>query len=300
MERMQVFHRKGGKSGYSLSELYTNLTDLGEILEKVQTAKSYKEYELDEINRRHKDLLTKFESAADEVSMQEKGMVLVSERTIPEFFYNITMRYRSFWKVYEIISTLFGVGIIAFTLIILTYFSAYGHFPLMQHNGGGSPLIKAVGFMIGLVVGLCVHEFAHGIVLANNGIKIKQAGLMAGSMVGGFIEADEDTFFQADRKVHLRFNASSIGTNALLGVLLGFIAVLISSELLLFLSLGNLFFGIINSFPILPLDGGWVYEDLINIYLKNKIIKKILLSVRFAFGILWLILFTCSALGYNF
>jgi Zn-dependent protease len=209
------------------------------------------------------------------------------------------MRYRSFWKIYEMISTLFGVGIIAFTLIILTYFSAYGHFPLMQQHNGGSLLIKAVGFMIGLVAGLCVHEFAHGVVLANNGIKIKQVGVMAGSIVGGFIEADEDTFFQADRKVHLRFNASSIGTNALFAVLLGFIAVLTSSDLLLFLSLGNLFFGIINSFPILPLDGGWVYEDLINIYLKNKTIKKILLSVRFAFGIIWLILFTCSVLRYN-
>ncbi len=299
VQRIQAYNGKGMKADNSLNDVYSSFVNMGEILKQTQAENNNKTDELNDICVRYKDLFAKFEFVADEFNSQNKGMVLVSKRAIPEFFYNITMRYRRFWNIYEKIATFFGVGIIAFTLIILTYFSAYGHFPLLQQNSGGTQAIKAFGFIAGLVIGLCVHEFAHGVVLANNGIKIKQVGVMAGSMVGGFIEAEETTFFQADRRVHLRFNASSIGTNALLAVLLGLIAMLTSSGLLLYLSLGNLFFGIINSFPILPLDGGWVYEDLINIYLTNKIIRKILLYARFAFAILWLILFTFSVLSYH-
>jgi Zn-dependent protease len=97
--------------------------------------------------------------------------------------------------------------------------------------------------------------------------------------------------------VHLRFNASSIGTNFLTAVVLSLIGVLISSELLLYLALGNLFFGFINSFPITPLDGGWVYEDLVNLHLANKKVKGFFLSARFVIFVLWLLLFTFSCLS---
>lgn len=115
---------------------------------------------------------------------------------------------------------------------------------------------------------------------------------MATSMIGGFVEADEDTFLKADPTVHLRFNASSIGTNALLAIILIIIGLLLSSDIFIYLALGNLFFGFINSFPISPMDGGWVYEDLVKLYLKNKKIKSIFLGARFVFFVLWLILFT--------
>lgn len=299
LDRIQTVQGKGCTVDYSLSDIYSDLTDIGESLKKIHAEKNFSTDEVLDTDRRYKDLLVRFESIVNGNKLQNKGMVLASERTIPEFFYRITARYRGFWRLFEIITTFSGIGIIAFTLIGLTYFSAAGGFPTIGRFSGGLPLIKASGFIAGLVVGLFTHEFAHGVVLANNGIKITQAGLMAGSMVGGFIEADETTFFQADREVHLRFNASSIGTNALLAVIFGVIAVIIHSRFLFFIALGNLFFGFINSFPICPLDGGWVYEDLIKIYVKNTVLKKIFLSVRYAFAVLWLVLFTYSVLYHS-
>ncbi len=297
LARIQAFQGKGCAVDSSLNDVYFDLTDIGGYLKKVQAEKNRKiDQELGEITERHKKLLVKFEYITNEVKVQDQGMVIASESTLPGFFYRITSRYLGMWKFYEAITTLFGVGIVGFTLIILTYFFTFGNIPFIQFYEGGISGINCLGFVVGVILGLCFHEFAHGVVLDNNGIKIKRVGAVAGSIIGGFIEADETTFFQAEPRVHLRFNASSIGTNALVAVILGSIGLLISSELLLFLALGNLFFGFINSFPISPLDGGWVYEDLINMYLANKKIKNIFLSMRFVILILWLILFTRSSL----
>lgn len=299
LDRVRIFLGKGGTVEYSLSDIYSDMTDVGEIIKGIQKQGRYDLKEIESLVKRQKNLLTEFELLSDEVNRQTKGMVLVSRRTIPEFFKKITGKYSRAWRFFEFFSTVSGIGIIAFTLWSITYYCAFGDLPLIELNSDVSPLLKALGFISGLVAGLIVHEFAHGIVLANNGIEIKEAGAMAGSMVGGFIEADETTFFQADKSVHLRFNASSIGTNAVFAILLIFISKTVSSDFLMYLALGNLFFGVINSFPIRPLDGGWVYEDIANIYIKNKILKTVYLSLRYAFVILWLILFSYSAISFH-
>ena len=295
--RIKAFKEKGCAVGSFLNDAYLDLTDIGGCLKRAQTENTtIIDEELGETTQRYKNILAKFESIADEVDLQDEGMVMASSSTLPDFFYRITSRNQSIWKLFEKITTVFGIGMIGFTLIGLTYFLAVGNIPFIHIFGGGMSGIKAFVFVVGIVVGLCVHEFAHGVVLANNGIKIKRVGAMAGSIVGGFVEADEDTFFQAEPRVHLRFNAASIGTNALLAVILVIIGLLTSSELLLFLALGNLFFGFINSFPISPLDGGWVYEDLVKLYLTSKKLKDIFLSARFVFFIIWIILFIRLAL----
>lgn len=298
LARIQAFQEKGCPVDSSLNDAYSDLIDIGSCLKRAHTEESGKSNEeFDKINEKHKKIVAKFEAITNEVKSQDEGMVLASKSIIPDFFYRITSRYRPMWKFYEAITTVFGIGIIAFTLIGLTYFCAFGNIPFIQFHEGGIPGINAFSFVIGVIMGLCVHEFAHGVVLANNGIKIKRVGAVAGSIVGGFVEADETTFFQANPKVHLRFNAASIGTNALVAIILGLIGLITSSDLLLFLALGNLFFGFINSFPISPLDGGWVYEDLVNLYLNNKKVKNVFLSARFVIFVLWIILFTNSALS---
>ena len=298
LTRIQVFQGKGCAVGSLLGDIYSDLRDVGVCLKKAQAEKSGKtDEELVEITERHKDLLTKFESITNEVESQDEGMVIASKSTLPDFFYRITSRYRGMWRFFEAITTAFGIGIVVFSVVALTYFFAFGTIPFIQFTEGGISGINSLGFVVGIILGLCVHESAHCVVLANNGIKIKRVGAMAGSIVGGFIEADETTFSQAEPGVHLRFNASSIGTNALVAVVLSLIGLLTSSELLIFLALGDLFFGFINSFPIRPLDGGWVYEDLINMYVADKKIKEIFLSARFVILILWIVLFTYSVIA---
>ncbi len=299
LNRLEPLIGKGCTVDYSLSDIYAGLKSVGESLKIFRSEERSGTIELDEQIEKHKVLLIRFNSITNKIEQQENGMVFVSKKAIPDFFYKLTRKHHGFWHLFENVATLSGVGLIFFTLFIITFYSYSGYFPLIHHYTAESPSLKVSGFIIGLVMGLFTHEFAHGIVLANNGIKIKQAGLMAGAMIGGFIEADETTFFQADHKVHLRFNASSIGTNALIAVFIGITALVFSSGFLIFIALGNLFFGIINSFPVRPLDGGWTYEDLIDIYLENRIIKKLFFYARFAFAIVWLILFTYSVLKYS-
>lgn len=295
LARIQAFQEKGCAVDSLLGESYLDLRDLGAYLKIDHADKNTKDQELAVTTERYKNLLVKYEAIADDVEFQGEGMVMASNSTLPDFFCRITSHNRLVWRFFERITTVFGVGMIGFTLTSLTYFLVAGNIPFIQFQDGGMPG-KGFLFVVGIILGLCVHEFAHGVVLANNGIKIKRVGAMAGSMVGGFVEADETTFFQAEPGVHLRFNASSIGTNALLGVILVVIGLLTSSQLLLFLALGNLFFGLINSFPISPLDGGWVYEDLIKTYLTNKNVKAVFLSAPMVFFILWIVLFARSAL----
>jgi len=297
LARIQAFQEKGCPVGSMLHDIYAELNHIGEGLKNAKPGlDGGSDQELGVITLRHQEMLARFETLTNGVQTQSSGMVIASKSAIPDFFIRITGRYRQIWKYFERITAIFGVGIIGFTLIMITCFLAFGSIPYIRFPAGGTSLVNTLAFVLGVILGMLVHEFAHGIVLANNGIKIRQMGLMAGSIVGGFIEADEVTFFQADPRIHLRFNAASIGTNALLAVILGLIGLLGSFDLLIFLALGNLFFGFINSFPIKPLDGGWVYEDIVNLYLPNKKIKAFFLSARFGVFILWIALFTYSCL----
>lgn len=299
LDRMCTFHKSGVMIDYSLNDAYNDIFDIGASLNEIQKNDDFDLNEIEVLAARQRDLLAEFESLLDDFNLQSKGMVLVSRRTIPDFFYKITGRCQKMWRFFEYISAASGLAIILFALISITYYSAYGSLPFIQMASVVSPLVQGFGFIFGLIIGLIVHEFAHGIVLANNGIKIKEIGAMAGSMVGGFIEADEETFFQSDQNVHLRFNASSIGTNALFALVLILVAAVITSDFIMYLALGNLFFGVINSFPVRPLDGGWVYEDIAKIYLKNKILKQTFLSLRYLIVILWLVLFSYSAITFH-
>lgn len=286
--RISRFQEKGCATNTLLNEVFMDLRNLGDYLNNLED----KDDLYNEINAKYNCLLREFDNIANQVSPESEGKVMASDNYLPEFVERITSRNQAVWLCLERITTAFGIGMVAFTLFGMTYFLIAGSIPFFKTSGGLPSGIIAVVFLVGLILGLLVHEFAHAVVLANNGIKVKRMGLMAGSMIGGFVEADEDTFLKADPKVHLRFNASSIGTNAFLALILIIIGLLVSSDIFIYLALGNLFFGFINSFPISPMDGGWVYEDIVKLYVKNIKIKKILLGARFVFFMIWIILFT--------
>jgi len=298
LARIQSFQEKGCPVDSSLNDFYAELTDLEKRLRKAQAEiLGQADGGLGDIAARHKSLLARFEAIASDGKPQAEGMVLASAHTLPDFFRRITSRNRCLWKAYEYIAAFFGIGIIVFTVTILTYFFAFGRLPFVQLSSGALSGVNTLAFVIGILFGLGVHEFAHGVVLANNGIVIKRVGAVAGSIVGGFVEADEETFFAAAPRVHLRFNAAGIGTNALLAVIFGIPGLLASSGPLIYLALGSLFFGFINSFPISPLDGGWVYEDIVKLYVAKKA-RGIFLAARFALFVIWIVLFTYSVLVY--
>ncbi|KUG04315.1 hypothetical protein ASZ90_018322 [hydrocarbon metagenome] len=295
--RMEKIQEKGCPIDSSLGELYLDLRDVGAYLNKTQAEENMEiKQELVDATEKYKKLLKKFEAISDADSMQEKGMVMASNSTLPDFFYGITNRYKLGWKYFERIAASFGIGMIGFSIISPTYYLLMGQLPFVTGFDGLVSGTNAIVLVLGVILGLCVHESAHAIVLANNGIMIKRIGAMAGSMIGGFVEAEETSFFQADPKVHLRFNAAGIGTNALLALILISLGVVTSTSWLVLLAVGNLFFGFINSFPITPIDGGWVYEDLVKLHLASNMVKRIFLSLPLLIFILWIILFIRLAL----
>jgi Zn-dependent protease len=295
--RIEDFHKRGCPVDSSMGELYLDLKNLGAYLKQVQSEDiSTTSQELAESNERYKELLLKYESLVDKIQSREERGVVASSKTLPLWFESLSKVYPGFWGSFERLATAFGLGMIGFTIIGPSYFLAAGQIPFAQYYQLEMNTLNALVFVLGIFIGLLLHEFAHAVVLAHNGIGIKRVGAMAGSMLGGFVEAEESSFLQAHPRVHFRFNAAGIGTNLLLAVVLMLIGGLMSSQVLIFLGLGSLFFGFINSYPIKPLDGGWVYGDLVNSYLKDDKVRNSLLTLPLLMFVVWILLFVRSAL----
>jgi Zn-dependent protease len=298
LARLRVFQEKGCPIGRSLHEITSELAGMSEQLVQAKDEKNDKtDGELGTMITQHRRLLVQCSELADGIEPQ--GMILASAGVLPAFFVRTVARCPGLWLRYEYVATFMGICLIAFTCGMLTYCAAIGRIPFIQAQAGGSVGVYGLAFVLGIGMGLSLHEFSHGIVLANNGIKIKRVGAVAGGIVGGFVEADEESFLKAAPETHMRFNACGIGGNALTAVLLSTGALLCDSGILLSLALGNLFFGMINSLPVSPLDGGWVYEDLIHMHINSEQIRRILLSAKFFMLIIWLALFTHSILVYR-
>ncbi|MCG0278397.1 MAG: hypothetical protein L5656_07675, partial [Thermanaeromonas sp.] len=280
----------------SLEDIYAELAGLGILVRTQQEgATEGGGQELEQVLERYEKLLASLEDIRKYNNEEGSGIVVESHHILPHLLHHITKNCRGLWQLYEAVATFLGVASVALTLIILTYFFAVGGMTI-RLVGGATGAAGCLGFLLGLILGTCVHELGHAVVLANNGIQIRRIGAAAGSFIGGFIEADEAAFWRVNPEVRLRFNAASIGTNTLVGVILAIVAALAYSEPLLFVAAGVLFFGITNSLPVRPLDGGWVYEDLVTRYASNPKAMRLLLKVRYAALVAWLVLFIRSTL----
>ncbi|MDG6909237.1 MAG: site-2 protease family protein [Nitrososphaerota archaeon] len=87
---------------------------------------------------------------------------------------------------------------------------------------GLNPYIPIVYGWIALVIGMVVHEGAHGIVARSLGLPIKNSGLILLLFVipiGAFVDIDENVLKQAKRSYSARVFAAGAGTNLVLGLL---------------------------------------------------------------------------------
>ena len=87
------------------------------------------------------------------------------------------------------------------------------------------PLSVAPEIVLGLVLGLVVHEGGHGLFCRVEGIGIKSMGLamLAVLPIGAFVEPDEDELLRADRGVQARMYAAGVTNN----FALSFVALLL-------------------------------------------------------------------------
>jgi len=86
---------------------------------------------------------------------------------------------------------------------------------------GLNPYIPIIYGWIALVVGMVVHEGAHGVVARSLGLPVKNSGLILFLFVipiGAFVDIDESVLKQAKRSQSARVLAAGAGTNFVLAV----------------------------------------------------------------------------------
>ena len=87
---------------------------------------------------------------------------------------------------------------------------------------GLNPYIPILYGWIALVVGMVVHEGAHGVVARSLGLPVKNSGLILFLFVipiGAFVDIDEGVLKQASRSHSARVFAAGAGTNLVLAIL---------------------------------------------------------------------------------
>jgi len=86
---------------------------------------------------------------------------------------------------------------------------------------GLNPYIPFLYGWIALVIGMVVHEGAHGVVARSLGLPVKNSGLILFLFVipvGAFVDIDETVLKQAKRSHSARVFAAGAGTNLVLGI----------------------------------------------------------------------------------
>jgi membrane-associated protease RseP (regulator of RpoE activity) len=150
------------------------------------------------------------------------------------FIINTALRFRRFWGVFGTIAVVAGfiasfVGIYVFLTMVIESFTTMAPVagaglvlpsPVAVIGGGyiGVPLWY---WLVSVILLLVVHEGAHGIIGASQGMKIKKLGWMLFTLLpmGAFVEPDEEDVKKKAPMKQLRFFAAGSFANFLLAFL---------------------------------------------------------------------------------
>ena len=145
---------------------------------------------------------------------------------------------RRFWKVYGWISVL----LVAVSMILMTAFLVWEVFLAMSSdvwsqdiNSNFPQASASVTFgyvLIGLVIAVIVHEFAHGILTTTGNMRLESMGVMILVIpIGAFAEPNDEDLKSTPRGARARLYASGPGTNMIVALicLAFFIGMLASS-----------------------------------------------------------------------
>jgi membrane-associated protease RseP (regulator of RpoE activity) len=134
-----------------------------------------------------------------------------------------------FWKAYAAICKVLCLAVAIFIMALLIWEATIvPRIPddraptpqMMLGIPGINPVIPIVFGIIGLVVAIIVHEFAHGILTRVGKMRIKSLGLILLVFpLGAFVEPDEQQIASTDRKRRSSVYAAGPATNVFLAVL---------------------------------------------------------------------------------
>ncbi|MGD0817495.1 MAG: site-2 protease family protein [Methanomassiliicoccales archaeon] len=148
-------------------------------------------------------------------------------------------KFRKFWLVYAAVAKWICLGVAIFMMSLLIWEATLvSSIPADKAPGpemilgipGINPIIPIWYGIIGLIVAVVFHEFAHGILTRVGKMDIKSLGIVFLVIpLGAFVEPDEEAIVKADRKRRTSIYAVGPGTNIILAVVC---AILFSSVML--------------------------------------------------------------------
>lgn len=134
-----------------------------------------------------------------------------------------------FWRAYAAVCKVVCLAVAVFIMALLMWeATVVPRIPddqaptltMMLGIPGINPVIPIVYGIVGLVVAIIVHEFAHGILTRVGKMKIKSLGLILLVVpMGAFVEPDEEQISKADRKRRSSVYAAGPATNVFLALL---------------------------------------------------------------------------------
>lgn len=134
-------------------------------------------------------------------------------------------RRKGFWTVYGKISVIVTIGsMVGLTAVLIWEATLVFNLPagsapspeMMLGIPGLNPIIPLWYGILGLVVAIIIHEFAHGILSRTANIKVESLGLIFLVFpMGAFVEPNEEEIKKTTRQNRARLFAAGPGTNML-------------------------------------------------------------------------------------
>jgi len=145
-------------------------------------------------------------------------------------------RPKRFWRAYAFLAKAVCLLVAVFMLVLLLWEATIvSRIPdssaptpeMMLGIPGLNPIIPIIYGIIGLIVAIIVHEFAHGILTRVGGLSLKSLGIILLIIpLGAFVEPDEQQITATDRKRRTSIFAVGSATNIFLAL---FCAILFCS-----------------------------------------------------------------------
>lgn len=131
--------------------------------------------------------------------------------------------YHRFWRCFGVYSQIVTFGLMAMMVYMMVV--SVINLPNALSNGGMgieyalaipglNPIMPFWYTLLALIVGLVLHELAHGMQTRTNGMRVKHTGLLYAVVpIGAFVEPEEEDVRKAPRRVRLDLYAAGVATN---------------------------------------------------------------------------------------
>ena len=158
----------------------------------------------------------------------EPAFFMFKSKALNSFLDRVANRRRALWLVLSNIGLAFSIGLMVFSIYILTNNLIQFSLPTISRAAPLTLLIPGLTirlywlpfFFLAVVIIMLSHELAHGVVARLEGIPILSSGVLAFLLFfGAFVEQDEKEFEKASTLSRLRMLGAGSSTNLVVALL---------------------------------------------------------------------------------